>query len=69
MVVVDIKVLQEVLHVHVIHFIWHVKVLEDKFDHILDLFACKMSIMSFVENIEQHSYWNDDLLELRLRLG
>jgi hypothetical protein len=66
MVVIYIKILQKVLHIHVVHLVWHVEVLEDQLYHVFDLFASQVSVVTLVENVKQHFYWHDDLLELRL---
>jgi hypothetical protein len=66
MVVIDIKILQKVLHIHVVYLVWHVEVLENQLYHVFDLFASQVPIMTLVENVKQHFYRHNNLLELRL---
>ena len=67
-VVVDIEVLQKVLNIQIINFVWHVKVLENQFNYVLDFFSSQVSIVPLIKYIEEHPYRDDNLLEFRLLL-
>lgn len=64
MIMIDIKILQEVLHIKVINLIGHVEILEDQLDNVLDLLPGQVPVLPLVENVEEHSHGDDYLLEL-----
>lgn len=64
MIMIDIKILQEVLHIKVINLIGHVEILEDQLDNVLDLLSGEVPVLPLVEYVEEHSHRDDYLLEL-----
>jgi len=64
MIMIDIKILQEVLHIKVINLIGHVEILEDQLDNVLDFLPGQVPVLPLVENVEEHSHGDDYLLEL-----